>query len=150
MKLFRFTLQRLLDVKEAMQQMVEVRLGDAQRKLDQNKGIFKELETKLKEQTREIEEMSQRNTNRKELSVRLRYIGWLDKQALRQKKNVCKCEAEVEEIRQELLEVLKERKSLERLRKQEMQQWQHEAVRQERNEMDEIASTRFVHQRKSA
>jgi flagellar protein FliJ len=147
MKAFEFSLQRLLDTKEALEQAAEEKLAEAMRILEDGKKRLKQLLAGLHQQINEIEAFRGAKTHRHKLSVHLRYLERIQRQVVIQSQVVTKQEAVVDERRNELCAIMRERKSIEKLKDREWQRWRLEQKKAEQKEMDEFAVVGFVHQR---
>ncbi|OVE76275.1 flagellar export protein FliJ [bacterium E08(2017)] len=143
MKAFSFSLQRLLDVKSAVERQSEVELAEAQKKLQKARRKKEQLEESFKKYSEVFAKLGGTADACRELTIQIKYIHWLEKKIQSQERRIASSSNEVEERRRNLVEIMKERKSLERLSEREFEAWQEKSRQQSRNAMDEIASTRF-------
>lgn len=72
------------------------------------------------------------------------YLGRIEASIVLQRDVIAEAEARVQESRDALVEILKEKRSLERLREQHVMDTEREEGRREAGEMDEITSARYV------
>lgn len=151
MKAFHFSLQQLLDIKEALERAAEVRVGDAQRKLIQGEQRLVLLHSEMRAQhVSQVATLNDENVNRHDVTVRLLFVSRMEKHVEKQEEHVGKCRLKVEEARGLLLAAMRDRKSLENMMEKEKQQWVAEGRRADRRDMDEMAIARFVRQERLA
>ena len=147
MKAFEFSLQKLLDVKEAFERAAEARLADAVRKLEACKTKLKELTARRQHEIGQIEALGAGGrTHRHKLTTHMKYLERVQTQVSTQLQVVVEQELVVEQVRQELCEYVRERKSLEKLKENERRQWLAEHKRKEQKETDEFAVNGFLRQ----
>jgi len=150
MKIFEFTLQRLLEAKEALERAAEEKLAAAIRLLETARERLRQLKGRMRQQIKEIEAFRGARTHRHKISVHQRFLERIQHQVVAQTQLVAKQEASVEELRKQLCVIMRERKTLEKLREREWLTWVDEQKRAEQKEMDEFASVGFVHQAMAA
>ena len=146
MKAFEFSLQKLLEVKEAFERAAEARLAEAVRKLEACKAKLKELTAHCQHEIEQIEALGGGKTQRHKLAAHMRYLERVQAQVNAQVQVIVEQELAVEQIRQELCEYVRERKSLEKLKEHERRQWLAENKRKEQKETDEFAVNGFLRQ----
>ncbi len=147
MKMFAFTLQRLLDVKEALERAAEERLAASMRRLEAARERLRELSARRQQVIREIEGLNGAQTHRHRLSVHLRYLERVQAQIAGQLQRIVEHELETEQLRQEMCAIMRERKTLEKLKEHERRQWLLEGRRKEQKETDEFAASGYLRQR---
>jgi flagellar FliJ protein len=149
MKLFKFSLQRLLDVKLARERAVEQKLSGVLRTLKEARKQLRVLQDRLQAYVRCLEESAGRRTSNRRILDNLRYIERIQTMIVHQSREIVQCEEAVEEVRQELLAIMQERKSLERLRGRERRKWLEQVRRGEQKHMDEVAGAQFYRNQKA-
>lgn len=151
MKSFSFSLQKLLDAKEALEKAAEMRVGEAQRKLNHGEARLARLREQEKiQRDRHAEKLQEGELNRHDMSVRVLFVNRFEKHVEKQEEIVSKYRQGLEEARGALLIAIRERKSLDNLRERQKKQWVVDVRRADRREMDEIAIVRFVRQERIA
>jgi flagellar FliJ protein len=146
-KAFHFSLQRLLDAKETLERAAEEKLANAIRKLEAENDRFKKLSARLREQIKQMESFRGIKTSRYKLSVHLRYLDRLQQRLQIQANDVANAERIVEEVRAHLCAIVRERKTIEKLKEREWNEWSLQSRRLEQKEMDEFAAIGFINQR---
>ena len=147
MKAFVFSLQRLLDAKEAFERAAEEKLSAGQHALGNEKEKLANLAAQARGQIGKIELFQGVVTRRHKLSVHLRYLERLQRRVVAQTEAVTRQEAVVEELRNRLCIIVRERKSIEKLRDRERNLWLQELKKSEQGEMDERAGIGFLNRR---
>ncbi len=150
MKAFAFSLQRLLEAKEALERAAEEKLAAAQRVLAGEKAKRARLSARAREQIVQIELFSGSTTHRHKLSVHLRYLERVQKRIVIQVGVITRQETLVEELRNRLCAAVRDRKGVEKLRERELSVWQQQQKKEEQKDMDEHAAIGFLHQRSEA
>ncbi len=142
MRAFEFSLQTLLDSKEALEQLGEMRMGEATRILNESREHLNRMRAKLRNQVLHAEKFTGRKTTGDELATHSKHFSWLQQQIEQQLQRVTELEHNVEKIREQLLVLMREVKSMERLKQKQRTRWVVEKNRKEQGEMDEIAVRR--------
>ena len=88
--------------------------------------------------------------HRHKLSVHLRYLERIQRRIVAQTETVMRQETIIEELRNQLCVIVRERKGIEKLRDRERNLWLQELKKSEQKEMDEHASIGFLNQRTGA
>lgn len=140
---FVFSLQNLLDIKEKLEEQeknnfsrANLRLREAEDKLEALKGRQREAEKRLREVVTSVLDVGEIRRREDAVEIIKMYVG-------QQKLVVLQCEKEVEVARQRLNEAMKERKTFERLREKAFETFVEEENRKEQKEVDELVSYRY-------
>jgi flagellar export protein FliJ len=141
MKAFHFTLQGLLQSREALENVVTTRLAAAVRDLEKARRELHEMVVRMKKDIESVESLRGTCMGHDTLSVHLKYIDRLQCAIVAQSEKVAVLEAGMEKCRNELHEAMRERKSLDRLLELERDRWKEEGRRFEQKEMDEHGHT---------
>lgn len=150
MKMFKYSLQKLLETKEAFEKACEVKLADVVRRLELQKRRLEELKTEMNRQAGNVQQMKGAQVSSQDLVLHQQYIARLEKNAEKQAELVATCVAAVEDVRRQLIALMRERKSLENLREREKKEWLLNGRRMELKEMDEVAVNGHLRLHKSA
>jgi flagellar FliJ protein len=147
MKAFHFRLQTKLDICQRQEQVTR---EEIQRKIYIRNQIMQELET-LKLRLHSLEESIRKlNTCQGQFSriiINRQYIPVLQQQIEATADNLVLAEKEVEKVRLELMERMRETRTLEKLKDKAWHRYLHELLLEEQKHIDEIAGT--AHYRKS-
>ncbi len=136
-KAFRFSLQKVLDVRKQVEELMAVHLKQSQVKLDTEARIMEELHTK-KESTMD------ESTNIEDLSVTqlqlaMDYIQQINEMIAKQQEIVKLSEQKVEENRSKLIKASQDKKVVESLKEKQFESWHKDNKKREQNKENEIA-----------
>ncbi|MGQ9487795.1 MAG: flagellar export protein FliJ [Armatimonadota bacterium] len=142
MRRFVFSLQKVLEYRQRLEEQAIRAFAEAQRHLEREQAVLAEL-ISLREQC------LQRSSRAKRLAVEMldveqTYLFALEGRIEAQRQRVAEAEAVLEERRQALIEAQRERKALERLRDKHYEQWRQEVLRAEQQVLDDLATVRAV------
>jgi len=144
MRAFQFSLQRLLEVKEAQEQAAEQVLARALRALSKERDELRALQVRLQKQIDRIEESRNRIQKKDNMLEQLRYLEQIQQRIERQSLQIIVCEEVVAKERDAWSVIVRERKSLDRLSDREHKRWSTEQKRMEQKHSDEVASIIFA------
>jgi flagellar export protein FliJ len=139
MKAFDFSFQTLLDSKEALEQATEMRMGEAMRRLQDSRARLDNMRSRLRNQITRSEKLTGHKTTGDELATHSKHLSWLQQQIEQQLKRVATLERNAEKLREQLIGLMREVKSMERLKQKQKTVWTIEKNHEEQGEMDEIA-----------
>lgn len=138
MKRFAFRFQRILEIKERVEETRKIALGEVVAVLNREQEELNRLQ-----QTRALYRQASHRlaTQRLEpafLGVNDNYLLRLQREILEQSQRLAAVDAEVVKQRAALMEATRERRVYETLRERAAEQYERESKRQERIEMDEV------------
>lgn len=144
MKPFAFKLQTALDIKLKEEAMQKEELFKATQIYRQNVEFLNGLKLKLAEvydivrgiQTRTIDVVEMQNCND--------YLPVLNRRIEQQRTFTENARQEMEQVRCKLIETMRDRKVLEKLKGKQYQEYIKECLREEQNRIDEMATIGFV------
>ena len=136
---FDFRLQVLLNVKRQLEKSVKNELGIAIRELERQKAILKEIQLDIASQENEYRKDGARKIRVSKLRQRLEYLKAMYEKEDLQQQRVNEEIRNVDKIRARLIEIMKEKKLLEKLREKEFDRFRKEQDRIERVLVDERA-----------
>jgi len=142
--LFRFRFESLLKHRRHEEELAQKQLYSAQMDLLREQEDFKRLK---KERRKSIYRMENRQTGSlapHEISLALQYIRKLSEQLARQQKNVHQAEQLTATRHQALIEAVKKRRMLEKLKENEHRLYQRDLARKDLKFMDEVAVNRHA------
>lgn len=149
MKAFRYSLQRLLDAKEAIEKGHQRRVAQAIRDLEQEQRILDGLREDVR-RAAEWQSSGNQPLNAHDLTLRSQYLGFLRANAEKSMQRVDACRRSLAQRQAELQPAARERGSLERLREHQQRDWLQEFKRTEQQELDESASHQDLRNRRIA
>ena len=140
--MFRFKLQRVLDVRRQVRERVEAELASIRKRLAQAKDALEALADRRRAS---VETFRERKTfTVEELKLFNYYVDGLAFRILDGKKAVSAIETELENKILELLETRQDEQVMARLREKDLGRYRKEIARKETAFLDEVALRRFV------
>lgn len=139
MKAFQFTLQALLDNREAIEKAIEAKLAAAIRELEQTREKQRMMMARIRKDIEHMESLRGSRVSHNAVSSLLRYVERFQCAIVAQSQKVAGAEVKMEECRNDLHSAMRKRKALERLLEGERVRWREELRRHEQKEMDEHA-----------
>jgi len=142
MAVFRFRLQTFLNVKEQMEKSVKNELGIAIKNLRLQQDALERIKSEISSQADEYRRDGSCGTTLLKLKQRAEYIKWMKKMELKQIERVNEERRNVDKIRERLVEIMKEKKILEKLREKELTLFRQEQEKAGQALADELVSYR--------
>lgn len=144
MKRFNFRFQRILKIKERMEEARKIALGKVIAVLNLEQERLADLE-----QTRMLyrqggQELLALQLDPSLLSLNVSYLQRLQREIQEQRMRIQQVEKAVEEKRQELMEATKERRVYEILKERAVEDYRREQKRQERIMLDEVGGQLYM------
>jgi flagellar FliJ protein len=140
MKRFEFALQRVLDVRETEEKNLQRNLALAQYELRVAEELKEEIAQRLTTEMTAFGDMRRQTTTSDAILLHQRYLQSLRETLDQQGQVIVGLERKVESARLALLEKTKERKSLERLRENQLEAYNHEQNKMEQAFLDETSA----------
>jgi len=137
---FRYSMQNILNIKEKMETQAKQRFGEAKRNLDLEEEALERLfllKEEIEENARKVL-MGELDVHEIEDSQMSRII--CDEKIAAQKVRVSEAENELEKARNELEEAVKERKTHEKLKERQFDEFVREENRAESKVIDELTT----------
>ena len=147
MKAFHFRLQTKLDICQRQEQVIR---EEMQKKILIRNQALQELEVleiRLQSVEESIRELNTCSGQFPRIIINRQYIPVLKQEIKVSEENLVRAEKEVEKARLELMERMRETRTLEKLKDKAWHRYLHELLLEEQKQIDEIAGT--VHHRKS-
>ena len=145
--MFRFKLQRVLDVRRQVRERVEAELASIRKRLAQAKDALEALADRRRAS---VETFRERKTfTVEELKLFSYYVDGLALRILDGKKTMSSIETELKNKILELLETRQDEQVMARLREKELGRYRKEIARKETAFLDEVSLRRFVDAQRS-
>jgi len=142
--MYKFSLQPLLNHRKHIEENLDKELGRIKRAVNNEK---RKLENIVKEKIKYREELHEKQGDCKRVNVIIlcfNYIDKLSKDIDEQKRCIKDVEKKYNIKRSELIEAMKKRKTLDRLKEKEMKEFNYSEMKVEQDIMNEVASNRFT------
>lgn len=142
MKAFRFRMQTSLDVRFRQEDRQKQVLQDKLSCYEESVGILNRLLARQEDSFRRIRQLQQGSLDVRELEACTGFVLVVKAQIEEQKMVVEHCRKAVEEAREKLLEIVKARKILEKLKERHFEEYRREELREQQKLIDEMAARR--------
>jgi flagellar protein FliJ len=142
--MYKFNLQPLLNHRKHIEENLDKELGQVKRAVNNEK---RRLENIVKEKIKYREELHKKQGDGKkvnEIILCFNYLDKLSKDIDEQKRCLKDVEKKYNIIRSELIEAMKKRKTLEKLKEKEMKAFNYSEMKVEQDIMNEVAANRFI------
>ena len=140
----RFKLEALLSHRRHQEEICQKELAQTERLLaDENHKLHRQKNEKS-DNIQKLQIKQKKIINVFDIILTVRYIQQLSEKIEEQKKCARKAGSKVYQKRHELITIVKNRKTLEKLKEKEWLAYQQKVKQTERNLMDEVASTRHA------
>lgn len=137
---FRYRMQSILDIKLKMETQAKQEFAEARMKLDQEEERLAALRERRENYERRAREQLVGVLNCRDMAENKEALLRMDEYIARQLLQVREAEKRLEQAREKLAEVMKERKSHESLKEKAFEQFLLDEKKQEGKEVDELTS----------
>ena len=137
---FRYTMQNILNIKEKMETQAKQHFGEAKRSLDLEEEVLAALYEQKEEIERHAVEVLQGDLDLHDIEDSQMSRIIIDQKITDQKMRVQRAEEALERARQELEEAVKERKTHEKLKEKQFDEFVQEENRAESKTIDELTT----------
>ena len=137
---FRYKLQNILSIKEKMETQAKQSFADAKRKLDFENETLEALLARKREIEQHAVEILKGNLDMHEIEDTQMARIIIDQKIAEQRTNVSKAETALENARSQLEEAVKERKTHEKLKEKQFDEFIREENRTESKTIDELTT----------
>lgn len=137
---FKFELQSILNLRNQVENNMKNEMGNAVRKLEDQKVLLLEIETTRKQYMDGVRKKSQTGARVSEIRTYSEYIGYITEQKVKQQDNVTDAERCVDSARDKLIKAMKERKIMDKLREGKYENYLKAQVAAEQIITDEVIS----------
>ncbi len=144
---FVYRMQSILNIKNQMETQAKMELGQAQHRLMEEEERLERLFDRKNHYLEEGRRIRLDSIKVQSLRDNEYAIARMDELIETQTENVRKAEKKVEEAREKLEEIMKERKGQEKLREKAFEQFIREENAKESKEVDELTSYTYGHKR---
>ena len=140
----RFKLEALLNHRRHQEEICQKQLAQTERLLADEQGKLRRQKKEHRDNIQKLHAKQKERINVSVMILSVSYIQQLSKNIEDQKKCVREATKKVNQKRNELIIIVKKRKTLEKLKEKEWLAYQKKMMQNERKLMDEVASTRHA------
>jgi flagellar FliJ protein len=141
--MYRFNLESLLNYRRYQEEILQKELADFKNQLLKFEQQLRQLIQARRKYSLELHQRQKKGGTVSGLMMYFRYLVRLTADIEKQKQQVGQAKKQFEQKRRELLDILKKRKTLEKLKEKKLKVFQLQQLKKERDLLDEVASTRF-------
>ena len=147
MKRFKFRLQRVLDIKHTIEEVKRRDFLATQNERDKAKNKLHEIVLTRNRYTDDLYAREKKEINLREINLFYRYFMVLESQIKRQHELIRLANGEMEKRRLILIEAVKERRILERLKEKKYSGYMTASLMEEQNLLDDMAGGKIFQQK---
>ena len=141
--MYKFPLGAVLKHRKFLEDNLQKELGVLKRLLVDDKKKLSDIKNSKRKYSEELQFKQQKSITVSDNLLYIRFIDRLSKRLDMQNDRVFQSEQNVDEKRKELLEALKKKKVLERLKEKGLETYKQNGLKKERIFLNEMASVRF-------
>jgi flagellar FliJ protein len=143
----RFKLEALLNHRCHQEELCQKELAQTEKLLADEKGKLRCRKREHRENIQQLQAKQKASINVSDIILAVNFIQQLSKDIEDQTKSVREATKTVSQKRNELIIIVKKRKTLEKLKEKEWVAYQKKMMQNERKLMDELASTKHARKR---
>lgn len=140
--MYQFKLQTLLNHHQHQEEVCQKDLAEAQRDLSDAREKLRRLKNDKGENIQKLQARQEGRHHKSEILIFINYISQLSSDINAQGQQVHKASENVTRKRNNLVAIMKKRKTLEKLKEKEWLEYQQKLLQAERKFNDEVAATR--------
>lgn len=141
---FKFRMEQMLNIKRQMEESIKNDLANAIRTIEMEKDKLNTLNTQKKDSIEQFRGSISQGISVQKMKEYNAFIDSLEMRINSQKKAVIEAEAVADKIRERLVEVVKEKKILEKLKEKQFEEWRLDQQKKEELILGEIASHKYI------
>ena len=141
--MYKFPLKAVLKYRKMLEENLQKELGVLKRLLADDRKKLSDIKNIKRKYTKELQSKQQKAISVSDSLLYIRFIDRLSRNLVVQNDRVLQSEKNVDQKRNELLEALKKKKVLEKLKEKGVETYNQNALNKERSFLNEMASVRF-------
>ena len=141
--MFKFNLQPLLNHRRYLEEVLQKELAQFRKRLIAEQNKLRRLKEKKREYSQKLQQRQKENGTVSDLILYLRYLDRLSTELEHQHQQVVAAEKEFKDKRNDLIQTMKKRKMMEKLKEYRLKAYQQQTLKNERKFMDEVATKQF-------
>ena len=142
--MYQFKLQALLNHRRHQEELCQQELAQFRRKLAAEQEKLRRQKQQKRENIQRLQTRQKESTGISDILLYINYIAQLSKTIETQTTCVREAAKKVKQKRNELIDIMKKRKTLEKLKEKDWRAYQKKKLQDERKFMDEVAAARHV------
>jgi len=142
--MYRFKLEALLNHRRHQEEECQKKLAEVRKELEAEQKRLGRSKREKQENVLGLQKKQKNSASVSDIILYINYIQQLSKKIEDQKRCVQAADKKVRQARNELIIIIKKRKTLEKLKEKGQRAYEQKLIQDERKLMDEIATTRHV------
>jgi flagellar FliJ protein len=142
--MYRFKLEALLNHRRHQEEICQKELARLKRQLADEQEKLRRQKQQKRENIRNLQARQKESNTVSDIILYMKYIEQLSKEIEQQATCVREATQKVSQKRNELIGIMKKRKTLEKLKEKDWLAYQKKMLQDERKFMDEVATTRHA------
>ena len=142
--MYQFNLEPLLNHRRYQEEILQKELAVLKSHLAEEKHNLGVIKKKKRKYLKQLQEKQQGGRPVSEIRLYLNFVNHLSRELEAQNQQVQKAEKRFNMKRQELMNMMKKRKTLEKLKEKGLQAHRQKEQKNERDFMDEVAGNQFI------
>jgi len=138
--MYKFNLEPLLNHRRYQEEILQKELAAKKKKLAEQQHKLQDIKRKRHQYSQELHQRQKKDGTVSDLIMYFKYIERLSTEFDHQKRQVELSKRQFNQKRKDLVEMMKKRKSLEKLKENGLKNFQQEMQKKERDFMDEVAA----------
>jgi len=138
--MYKFNLEPLLNHRRYLEEILQKELAEKKKHLIQQQQKLKDIKRKRHQYSQELHQRQKKDGTVSDLIMYFKYIERLAKALDHQKHQVELSKRQFNQKRKDLVEMMKKRKTLEKLKEKGLNNFQQQMQKKERDFMDEVAA----------
>jgi flagellar FliJ protein len=141
--MFKFNLQSLLNHRRYQEEVLQKQLAQSRNRLVAEQNKLRRLKEKKREYSQRLQQRQKESGTAPGLILYLQYLDRLSKELAYQNRQVIAAEKDFKNRRNDLIDIMKKRKVLEKLKEKRSKAYHQQILKNERKFMDEVAAHQF-------
>jgi flagellar FliJ protein len=141
--MYRFNLESLLNYRRYQEEILQKKLAEFKNQLVEHEQQLRQLKQAWRKNSLELRQRQESGGTVSGVIMYFKYLDRLTADIDKQKRRVVKTKKRIEQKRRELIEIVKKRKTLEKLKEKRFNTFEQQQLKKERDLLDEVAATRF-------
>lgn len=141
---FKFRMEQILNIKRQMEESIKIDLANAIRNIKEEKDKLDSLNMQKKDNIGQFKESMAKGMNVQKMKEYNSFIDLLETRINSQKKAINEAETVADKIRERLVQVVKEKKILEKLKEKQFEDWKLDQQKREELTLGEIAGYKYI------
>ena len=145
--MYKYNLESLLNHRIYIEETLQKELAISKRLLADAKNKLKTYQKEKEKYGLQLQQKQKEGHTVSEISLYVDYVKWLAKDIESQRKKVLEAKKKFGQKRNDLIEAMKKRKILEKLKAKGLEEYQKEMRKKEQDFMNEVAVNQYNHNR---